>query len=131
MHEMSLVRSAVDAVLEECAGNGVSRVTKVNLAVGEMRDVVDRYVPDLFRYLARGTVAQNAQVVVRRVPLTVRCGCCGDIFEFVGDGPDTRTCPRCGAVGNYKVFSGVEFMIESIEVVGEVPADNPNLVAVA
>lgn len=130
MHEMSLVRSAVNTVLEECTGSGVSCVTRVNLAVGEMRDVVDRYVSDLFRYLARDTVAQDAQVVVRRVPLTVRCGHCGDIFKFVGDGPDARACPRCGAVGDYKVFSGMEFMIESIEVVGEAPAGNLNLVAV-
>ena len=115
MHEMSMVRVAVRAVLEECTGKDVGRVTAVNFSIGEMRDVVEAYVPDLFRYLARGTVAEDAQVNIARIPMRVRCRDCGEIFAL----GDERACPRCGARRRYALFSGSEFRIDSIEVEGE------------
>ena len=115
MHEMSLVRQVVRVVLQECEGKGVTRVVRVNLAVGEPRDVVDEYVPDLFAHLSRGTVCEGAQVSIRRIPLTVRCSECGDIFPISAADPASWACPRCGAYQRYKIFSGDEFAIEAIE----------------
>lgn len=129
MHEMSMVRVAVRAVLEECEGKDVGRVTAVNFSIGEMRDVVEAYVPDLFRYLARGTIAAEAEVTVRRVPLNVRCHECGDIFPIDVRDPDTWSCPRCGAYKKYRVFSGDELYIESIKVLSEKPVDDGTLVS--
>ena len=115
MHEMSMVRVAVRAVLEECEGKDVGRVTAVNFSIGEMRDVVEAYVPDLFRYLARGTVAEDAQVNIARIPMRVRCRDCGEIFAL----GDERACPRCGTQRRYALFSVSELRIDSIEVEGE------------
>ena len=116
MHEMSMVRVAVQAVLEECAGKGVTKVRAVDFSIGEMRDVVEAYVPDLFRYLARGTVAANAEVRIKRIPVRVRCRECGEIFPIDAQDEKARTCPRCGSKQNYSLFSGIEFRIDSIEV---------------
>ena len=82
MHEMALVHEVVNVVLAECEGKGVHEVRRVNLAVGETRDVIDAYVPGLFRYIAKGTIAENAEVTIRRIPFTVRCTECGDIFHI-------------------------------------------------
>ncbi len=116
MHEMSMVRVAVKAVLAECEGKGVTRVRSVHFAIGEMRDVVESYVPDLFRYLARGTVAADAQVIIERIPMRVRCRECGEIFAIDSRDSSSWRCPRCGAYQNYTLFSGSEFRIDSIEV---------------
>lgn len=115
MHEMSLVRSIVNIVLEECAGKGITKVEGIDLVVGQLHDMLDAYVPDLFRYLARGTVAEDAQVNIARIPMRVRCRDCGEIFAL----GDERACPRCGARRRYALFSGSEFRIDSIEVEGE------------
>lgn len=116
MHEMSLVRTAVQAVLEECAGKGVTKVKTVDFSIGEMRDVIEAYVPDLFRYLARDTIAADAEVRIKRIPVRVRCRDCGEIFPIDVRGKGARTCPRCGSEQNYSLFSGMEFKIDSIEV---------------
>lgn len=116
MHEMSLMSNVLQIVLDECEGADVTAVKAVRLTIGEQRDVVVDYAQGLFRYLARGTVAQDAELVVRQVPFTVRCMECGDIFKIDTRSPDTWECPRCGMRQRYRVFSGHEFQVDSIEV---------------
>lgn len=116
MHEMSLVRPLVDIVLDECARHGAVSVRRVHLSIGEMLDVVEEYVPGLFRYLARGTAAADAEVVIKRVPFYVRCNDCGEIFHIDVHDEETWVCPRCHARQHYRLFSGRELRIDSIEI---------------
>ena len=115
MHEMALVRGAVDIVLEECEKRGIRRVRRVVMSIGELNDVVEQYVPDLFKYLARETPAAEADVQIRRVPALVRCTECGEIFAVTGPDGCGRVCPRCHAQAKYRLFSGREFRIDGIE----------------
>ena len=119
MHEMALLRNVVDIVVGECAGKDVKAVRTVYLTVGELRDVVEDIVPGLFKWLARDTVAADADVFIRRVPAMVRCNKCGDIFKINVRDPKTWECPRCHAYQDYRLFSGNEFRIERIEVEGK------------
>lgn len=116
MHEMALVRNIVDIVVDSCAGQNVGKVRAVHLTIGEMSDVVDAYIPGLFRFLARGTVAEEADVVIRRTPLMVRCTECGEVFRIDVRDDATWECPRCNARQKYRLFSGNEFRIDSIEI---------------
>ena len=122
MHEMALMRNVVDMVLATCEGKDVGSVRKVYLTIGEMRDVIDEYVPSLFQYLARGTVAENAEVMIEHVPMMVRCQGpddahpCGEIFHIDTHDPKTWECPRCHAYQRYRLFCGDEFRISKIEV---------------
>ena len=122
MHEMALMRDVVDIVLKECEGKGVRSVKAVYLTIGEMRDVIDEYVPSLFEYLARGTIAEHAKVVIRHTPTLVRCEGidarhpCGNIFPIDVHDSKTWECPRCHAYQRYSLFSGGEFRIDRIEV---------------
>ena len=130
MHEMSLMKAVVRAVLAECEGKGVTKVTAVNMSIGEMRDVVEKYVPDLFSFLSRGTIAQDAELRIARIPTRVRCRGCGEIFPLDRTDPAGQPCPRCGGHGNHVLFSGMEFQIDSIEVVcdTELSAAEPTLI---
>lgn len=116
MHEMSLIRPVVEMVLEQCEGRDVRAVTSVHLTIGDAHDVVADLIPGLFRYLAAGTVAENAEVVIRHVPITVRCNRCGEVFPINVYREETWECPRCGARQDYTLFSGREFEIDSIRV---------------
>lgn len=121
---MALMRNVVDMVLNECEGKDITAVKAVYLTIGEMRDVIDEYVPSLFAYLARGTVAENAQVVIRHTPTLMRClgpdgeHPCGNIFHIDTRNPKTWECPRCHAYQKYRLFSGDEFRIDKIEIEG-------------
>lgn len=116
MHEMSLMRPVVDLVLQECETYGITEVRAVHLTVGELRDVIEEYMEGLFQHLARGTAAQNAQLVVARTPVVVICNDCGTPFRIDVRDEQTWTCPHCGARKNYRLYSGNEFRIDRIEV---------------
>ena len=118
MHEMALVRKVVDLVLETCEGQDVERVRSVHLYIGDLYDVVDDFVPGLFQHLARGTVAEGAQIAITHVPATVICNHCGFVFPLDTRDETTWECPQCAAKRDYHLYTGREFLIDSIEVEG-------------
>lgn len=116
MHEMAYVRNVVDIVNEHVSKEGVSEVKAVYLTIGMARDIVEDYFQGLFQYLARGTAAEHADIVIRRIPFTVRCNQCGRVFPLNVHDVKTWTCPFCKAEHDYRLNSGMEFSIDRIEV---------------
>jgi hydrogenase nickel incorporation protein HypA/HybF len=129
MHEMALVRDVVDIVVDKAQEVGASKVCEVYLTIGYMRDVVEDIMDGLFRYLARGTVAEDADLIISRVPITVCCNQCGGIFNINIYKRETWKCPFCGAVHDYELRSGREFYVNHIEI--EMPEDNPPAIEAA
>ena len=116
MHEMSLMRNVLDMVLAECQGKGVEKVEAIYLSIGEASDVVEHKIPSLFRFLAKETIAAEAEVYVERIPVYVHCLQCSNIFPVNTRDESTWTCPRCGAHKKYRLFSGREFWLDKIDV---------------
>lgn len=115
MHEMSLVRNVVDLVVEEAEAAGAARVEVVYLVIGEGRDIVESYFDGLFGFLARGTVAEGAELVIHRVPYTMRCNQCGFAFHVDYIRQEARVCPICGSEDDCSFHSGMEFRVSKIE----------------
>ena len=115
MHEMSLVRSLVEVVAEEAAAANVKKITSIHLVVGEGRDIVEDMLPPLFQFLSRGTVMENAEIVVQHVPYMVKCNQCGTEFHLEVMQPEKWACPSCHAYKDYKMVSGNEFYISRME----------------
>lgn len=117
MYEMALVRNVVDVVLDEAEAAHAAEVRAVHLVIGEGRDVVEEYFESLFQFLARGTVAEHAEVVIRRVPYRVQCKRCGAVFHVNMFDRTTWACPACEAYQDYMLVSGMKFSISKIEAV--------------
>lgn len=117
MHEMALMRQVVDTVLEYAEEAQAVEVKAVYMTIGFNRDVVEQYMDSMFSWLARDTMAEHAELVIRRTPYTVKCNQCGRVFHLNVYNEDTWVCPQCGAVRDYKLHSGMEFVINHIEVV--------------
>ncbi|MEE8716720.1 MAG: hydrogenase maturation nickel metallochaperone HypA [Coriobacteriales bacterium] len=122
MHEMAYLRRIVDAVVDAGERQGAAEVVSVRLVVGELRDFIDKYVFGYFKFLARGTIAQNAEVVLQRVPFTVQCRACGTIYHFDYRDADAGACPTCGA-HDFELRTGRELRVDSVVVRGS--ADHP------
>jgi hydrogenase nickel incorporation protein HypA/HybF len=118
MHEMALMRDVVDVVVEQAQRVHARGVRRVYLTIGDGRDVVMDLVDGLFEFLTRGTVAHGAELVIDRVPYTVRCNRCSEVFHIDVYRPGTWACPRCHAERDYSLHSGMEFTINRIEVCG-------------
>lgn len=68
MHEMAIMTSIVDVVVRYANDNGAKQVRSITLVVGELHDVVDSLMERCFQFLARGTVAQDASLELKKVP---------------------------------------------------------------
>lgn len=123
MHEMSLVRNVVNIVVEEAEAAKAANITKVHVVLGEGHDVVPELFESLFQFLARGTVAQHAQVELHHVPYMAKCNRCGQEFHLIPIDQRTWTCPRCGAYKDYQLTSGMEFYISKIEASRHAPVE--------
>lgn len=123
MHEMAFVRNVVEIVVEEAEASDAAEISVVHLVIGEGRDIVEDFFQSLFRFLARGTVAENAKVDITRVPYMVRCERCGAVFHVNVFDDATSVCPTCGTYQDYKLVSGLEFFISKIEAVARKDAE--------
>ncbi|HZK24112.1 MAG TPA: hydrogenase maturation nickel metallochaperone HypA [Oscillospiraceae bacterium] len=117
MHEMALTGDVVDIVVNKAEAVGATEVRAVYLTIGYVRDIVEDIFERCFAYLARNTVAENAELVITRVPFTVRCNNCEHVYHLDVHDELTWICPVCNAK-DYKLHTGMEFFVNNIEVVG-------------
>lgn len=115
MHEMAITGSIVDTVVRYATENSADRVVSVHLRIGELRDIVDSLMEGCFRFLARGTVADQARLRIDKVPLRAQCTACHLVFPADIHDTATLVCPDCGGT-QLTIYSGKEFMIQDIEI---------------
>lgn len=115
MHELSLARDIVDAVVESAKQAGAKRVKRVYMSIGRARDVVPDLMDLAFRRLTEGTIAEGAELIVTQVPVMARCKDCGMIFPIDIFDSATWKCPRCRS-SDYELCRGREFDVDRIEV---------------
>lgn len=115
MHEMALCTEVVSTVLDTASQADAVSVDRVDMVIGEMRDIITDMFDSFFHYLAKGTIAENAIVSYTSVPLVVRCHACKKAFRLDITQRGETNCPQCNA-HDYTMISGMEFLIESIDV---------------
>lgn len=112
MHELALSAYLLESVEEHAREAGARRVVTINLVVGERSCVEDEALRFCFGLLSPGTLAEGADLALRRVPMRFWCHTCA--AEYTPD-PESFRCPRCGTVGGV-VDDGTDVLIESLEI---------------
>lgn len=112
MHELGVTQSMLDIALEKAKEAQASRITRINLVIGEMASIVDDCLQFYFDFLSEDTIASGAALSFERIPMQVRCRNCGLSFS-----PDKSSwsCPQCSE-WSVEIMAGQEFYIDSIEV---------------
>lgn len=113
MHELSVTQSVLDIALAAARDANASRITTVDLLVGELTSFIDDSIQFYFDILSKGTPAEGAILRIRRAAARGTCGQCGHEFRAVA--PLSPACPACGS-GGVRIIGGGELRIESIEV---------------
>jgi len=104
--------SILGIVTDEAQKAHVSAVTQVCLCIGDLAGVEATTLTACFEMLAEGTVANKAQLIIKRIPAAGTCTVCGT--AATGRGRMLK-CPAC-KTGPVKLTTGREFYVESIEV---------------
>jgi hydrogenase nickel incorporation protein HypA/HybF len=109
MHELAIAQSIVDIAVRHARGRSV---TRVDVSVGHLRQVVPSALSFAFELVAQGTPLDGAELVLKVVPASGRCRTCGT--ESVLDG-FPLLCRACGS-GDVAVSGGEELRVESLDV---------------
>jgi hydrogenase nickel incorporation protein HypA/HybF len=113
MHELSIVSSVVENVVDSLEKYPGARVIEVRLRVGALAAVVEDSLRFCYGIASEGTPLEGSRLVVNIVPVTVHCDACGS--EGALESLQSFRCPGCGEPAS-EVRHGRELEIEAIEI---------------
>jgi hydrogenase nickel incorporation protein HypA/HybF len=108
MHELSIADAVVSIARRHAAGR---KVTRVDLKVGHLRQVVPDSLLFAFELVSAGTELEGAELAIEEVPAQVTCNACGAeaaLREFPAQ------CVACGGF-DVEVLGGDELLVEALE----------------
>lgn len=108
MHELSIAESVVQIASQQADGR---RVSKVQMKIGHLRQVVPSALAFSFELVAQGTPVEGAELEMEELPAVGRCGDCG-VESQLGSFP--LQCQGCGGF-ELEIMAGEELLVESLE----------------
>jgi hydrogenase nickel incorporation protein HypA/HybF len=122
LHEFSAACSIVDTALEAAKSNKATKVSTVNVELGEFTFLVPEQLIFNFEIASKNSILEGAELRIRTVKGRLLCNDC----KFEGESqvdPNIPNqiavfapmkCPKCGG-SSTKITGGKDFVITSIE----------------
>lgn len=122
MHEFSAASAIVDTALEAAKSNKATRVSIVNVEVGEFTFLIPEQLVFNFEIASRNSILEGAELRIKTVKGRLLCNDCRFEGESQVDAnvPNEiavfapMKCPKCGS-SSTKITGGKDFVITSIE----------------
>ncbi|HOC60543.1 MAG: hydrogenase maturation nickel metallochaperone HypA [Syntrophaceae bacterium] len=115
MHELPVMKSILDIVLTQAQKHHVLKIRVIHLEVGMLSDLEAEWMQRYFDYLSRGTVAENAELKIRWIPVVFKCQACGTSMEADKKRLQDIVCTVCGNK-QMDLIAGREYYIKNMEV---------------
>ncbi|MGI6684073.1 MAG: hydrogenase maturation nickel metallochaperone HypA [Bacillota bacterium] len=112
MHEYSITQQIIKIAEEAARENKAKKITKISLVVGELSGFIGDSITMYFEIIARGTLAEAAQLEIKHVKTQFWCENCQEHYLRARFSFD---CPKCGQQG-VPTEIGKEFYIDGIEI---------------
>lgn len=119
MHELSMVYSILDAVIDSAEKNNAIEVLEVGIEIGKLAMLNPEQVLFLLDTLKEDTIAKNAKFIIEEIDVEVICPSCGYEGVVHAEGEDHYApiykCPKCE---EYKVeiTAGKECYVKNIKI---------------
>ncbi len=110
MHEAALAENILNIAFEAAQKNHAAKIFKIGLRLGEMAGVEVEALNFSFDVLKKNPPAEDAKLVIERVPITAACNSCGKIFRLERY---NFFCPECDGVLILK--SGRELLVDFVD----------------
>lgn len=114
MHELQVTHDILDTVLRSARDADALRVARIHLTIGELTGLRQEWLQRYFDYLSKGTIAEGAQILVRRIPAGFDCRDCNAQFDMDLMSTDRVRCPFCAST-NCTLERGREFVVDEME----------------
>jgi len=112
VHELGITENIVNIAVAKAREEQASKITAINLVIGELSGVVSDCIQFYFDSFSKDTMAEKAILNFKLVPAQVRCRNCSNAFC-----PQETlwTCPDCQSQ-SVEIVGGRELYIESMEI---------------
>lgn len=112
MHELGVVFHIIRRVEELGAENGLQKVSRVTVEVGEVSAIIPSYLTDCWNWaVKKSELLTGAELAVETLPAVTWCNGCKSTYPTV---PHGRICPNCGSEETW-LQQGNEFNLKQIE----------------
>jgi hydrogenase nickel incorporation protein HypA/HybF len=115
VHELSVCQALIGQVEGIAREHSATGVALIRLQIGPLAGVEPQLLEQAYPLASTGTIAADAQLVIERLPIKVRCRQCG--AETSAE-PNRLLCGTCGD-WHTTVISGDELILASVELVTE------------
>ncbi|WP_010251154.1 hydrogenase maturation nickel metallochaperone HypA [Acetivibrio cellulolyticus] len=115
MHEYSITQQIVKIAEENAKSHGGVRIERIALVVGELSGFIGESIQMYFDILAKGTLAEGAQLDITYIKPQLKCTKCNTYFyrkRF------SFECPECGGMGA-PTDIGKAFYVKDIDICTE------------
>lgn len=112
MHEVGIIQSTLQMAEKSARDSGATRIHELKMQIGAMSSVAAESLEFAFEVIRKGTMAEDARLVIEKVPLSAWCAPCGK--EFIAE-DYSLLCRVCGTASN-DVRHGRELALVSMEV---------------
>ena len=110
MHEATLAENILSIALTAAQENHAAKIFKVGLTLGEMAGVEVEALQMSFDVLKKNSPANDAELVINRVPISATCNKCGKTFRLERY---NFFCPECDGV--LILRSGRELLVDFVD----------------
>lgn len=111
MHELPVVLDIVKVMEEEAKKHCFTKITQINLVIGELSSFFDEAVQMYFEIVAKDSSCEGARLVFEHRTAMFQCRSCGKEFPH----EKSFECPDCGGESVLIKGTGNEFYIRSYE----------------
>jgi hydrogenase nickel incorporation protein HypA/HybF len=111
VHELSLCQDLLEQLTTLAHRHGARAVSRVEVQAGLLSGVEPQLLETAFLLAREGTVAAQAELVMRSAPPRVRCGDCGAEAEAP---PGDLACPHCRSLAT-ELIGGDELILARVE----------------
>jgi len=110
MHELSICQALIGEVAAVARANAAISVTDIYVSVGPLSGVESPLMHSAFPIATAGTIAADATLHLKDMPIRVRCSTCG---AETGAAVNRLVCGKCGD-WRTALVSGDELMLQRV-----------------
>ncbi len=111
MHEMSTCKQLIKQIEKLTQAQPNQTLKSITLSIGELARVdVDELV-ELFPIASQGTCAENANLIINREALSIKCTQCEQLSQVSAQ---DMNCPLCGSQET-QLMQGTDMLLKELE----------------
>ncbi|MDJ0649385.1 MAG: hydrogenase maturation nickel metallochaperone HypA [Xenococcaceae cyanobacterium MO_188.B19] len=112
MHEVSMMQNTLDIAIAQAQQKGATKIESLTMNIGELSGVIPEALEFAFEVLIPGTIAENASLEIKTIPVVCHCQKCDRNFQ-----PDNYIyeCPECEEIST-NIIKGRELELAHLVV---------------